>query len=342
MGDDPGKWSRTLIEAAKKREAGVERDFRDYGPERKLEVMEAAKEWVAQFTVAIGTSGMARNSNQVNDLAPSSGVVIRQHGNTYGVLTAGHVLKRGDNSSDSTSVALLTPPRYQDDDTMGTDLSRRPCTVVGFDNDTQMGPDIAIIPLKSAEMEFLDSRGINAYNLDKERWSDKDKEKLGEMNPWFLSIIYGIRFEASQILHSHTDGSSGSLAIVATNTTVDVDREIGGYDYLELPAEKTKYSYPTHWDEALPGKAAEEIEHLFNKGVTTQVWGGTSGAGVWNVVIGTTQDGQPDGRVLAELAGICFYANPDKGCVVAHGTKSITKIASSHIENEALRYHNLL
>ena len=32
--------------------------------------------------------------------------------------------------------------------------------------------------------------------------------------------------------------------------------------------------------------------------------------------------------------------NPDKGCIIAHGTKSITKIVASQIEKEALRYHS--
>ena len=161
-------------------------------------------------------------------------------------------------------------------------------------------------------METLDAWGINAYNLEKERWSDKDKAKLGEMNPWFLSIINGVRCKASQILCGHSDGNRGSLAIVATNTKVDVGREKTGYDYLDLPAETTKYSYPTHWKETPPGTAAEEIEYLFNKGVTRQVWGGTSGAGVWKIAIGSDQNGRPDGKVLGELAGICFYANRTK------------------------------
>ena len=83
--------------------------------------------------------------------------------------------------------------------------------------------------------------------------------------------------------------------------------------------------------EPLPGKAAEEIESLHYEGVTAEAWGGTSGAGVWNLALGTNADGRPDGQVLAELAGICFYANPDKGCVIAHGSKSISKIAMSHM-----------
>ena len=341
MGFDPGKWSRTLIEAAKKRPSGVVQNLGDFGPETAAEVMEAAREWAAQFTVVIGKSGMVRNSKQAKDIVPGSGVVIRQNGNAYGVLTAAHVLRRGDNTSDSARVTLLTPPRNSDDDTLIIDLPSRPCTVVGFDNDTEEGPDIAIIPLESREVGILDARGIIAYNLDKVRRSDKDMAKLGNY-PWLLSIINGVRCEASQIMYGHTDGSRGKLAIVATNTKVDVAKEKDGYDYLDLPAKTTEFSYPTHWNETPPGTAAEEIEHLFNQGVTRQVWGGTSGSGVWNMAIGSNQNGRPDGTVLGELAGICFYANPDKGCIVAHGNKSITKIAASHIENEALRYHNLL
>ena len=308
-------------------------NFGDHRQETKMEVMEAAREWAAQFTVVIGTTGMVQNSKQAKDIVPGSGVVIQQHDNAYGVLTAGHVLRRGDNTSDSASVTLLTPPKHQDDDTMGIDLQSRPCTVVGFDNDTEEGPDIAIIPLESREVGILDARGIIAYNLDKVRWSDKDIAKLGE-NPWDLSIINGVRCEASQIIYGHTDGSSGSLAMIATNTKIDVVMEKDGYDYIELPAERTEFSYPINWKEKPPGTAAAEIEHLFNQGVTKQVWGGTSGAGVWKMAIGSTQNGRPNGRVLGELVGICFYANPMKGCIVTHGTKSITKIAASHIENE--------
>ena len=53
-----------------------------------------------------------------------------------------------------------------------------------------------------------------------------------------------------------------------------------------------------------------------------------SGAGVWNL-----ESGQPEGGVLGELAGICFYANPEKGCIIAHGPKSIRKIAAKHFES---------
>lgn len=107
--------------------------------------------------------------------------------------------------------------------------------------------------------------------------------------------------------------------------------ERNGRDYLELPSETSDFSFPTHWKNDLPGTAADEIESLYDEGVTRRVWACTSGAGVWNLAVGTGENGLPDGRVIAQLAGICFFTAPDKGCVIAHGTKSIARIAASHV-----------
>ena len=331
----PGKWSEALVEVAKT--PGVEHSFVDYGKDTAAEVMAMAQQWVTRFTVVIGTTGMVRNSKQAKDITPGSGVVVRLDANTFGVLTAAHVLRRSDNTKDNVAVTVLAPPADPNraGDTLAIDLSPRPCTVVGFDNETAEGPDIAIIPLDIGEMGTLERWGIVAYNLSKERWSDEDKAKLREMNPWLFSIINGVRCEASQIVFGHTHGRRGSLAIVATNTQVPVAKERDAYDYLELPSETTVHSYPTHWQEELPGTAAAEIEELHDEGVTRRVWGGTSGAGAWNLAVGTTPNGLPNGKVFAELTGICFYANPDKGCIIAHGTESIKKIVATHIEKES-------
>ena len=338
----PGKWSEQLLEAAKTERAAVELSLGDYGEETAAEVMATAQEWVSRFTVVIGTAGMAKNSKDARDITPGSGVLVQLNGDMFGVLTAGHVLRRGDNTRDGASVAILTPPRSrkQGADVMGIDLSRRRCTVNGFENESEEGPDIAIIPLANEEWRTLDGWGMVAYNLEKNRWTCEEKAEIREMKPWILSIINGVRYKASQIVYGHTDGSRGSLAIVATNTRVEVAAERAGHDYLELPSETTEHSYPTHWKNGLPGTAAQEIEELHHEGVTRRAWGGTSGAGVWNLAIGTTESGLPNGRVLAELAGICFYANPNKGCIVAHGTKSITSIAAQHLEKQALLYHS--
>ena len=339
MAPGPGNWSRMLIEAITNGSTGAVQNFAELGQTIASEVMKTAQEWVGQFTVVIGTTGKAHDFAQAKEIRPCSGVVIRQRGNTYGVLTAGHVLKRNRNTSDDAQVTLLTPSRTRNGEVMMLPLPPRRCIVDGFDNETEDGPDIAIIPLEGGEMDALDAWGITAYNLDKERWSDQDTARLGKA-PCLLSVINGVRYEASQIIDSHTDRRAGALAFVATNTRTDVVREKDGFDYLELPSEFTENSHPIHWKETPPGTAAKEIEQLFNEGVTGKVWGGTSGAGVWNVAIGSNETGYPDGVVLAELAGICFYANPDKGCIVAHGTKSITTIAARHIEMAALRYHS--
>ena len=338
----PDDWSKALFEAANTGAMHEVQSLGDFGEETAAEVMGSAQKWATQFTVVIGTTGTVKNSKQATDMTPGSGVVVQLHSNIYGVLTAGHVLRRGDNARNNAGVTVLAPSSHgkPGEDIMAIDLSPRPCTVTGFDNQIEDGPDIAIIPLTSGEMSILDKWGIIAYNLTKERWPDENRAKLERMNPWRISIINGVRCEASKIVYGNTDGTRGSLAIVATNTLVEVSKEKDGYDYLELPSETTEHSYPTHWKETLPGTAAEEIEYLHDKGVTSRAWGGISGAGVWNLAIGTTQSGLPNGRVFGELAGICFYANPDKGCIIAHGTKSITKIAENHIEKEALRYHN--
>lgn len=338
----PGPWAERLIEATQA-ESGL-RPLRDYGEDTIMEVMSVAQKWISRFTVVICTTGTTQNSKLARDITPGSGVVVQLGNNTFGVLTAGHVLKRGDNTNDNVSVTVLALPRHQRQggDAMGIGLQPRPCTVVGFDNRREEGPDIAIIPLESEEMSALDSWGVIAYNLDRRRWSDEDVARVRETNPCLCAIINGVRCKASEIVYGHTDGTHGSLVTMATNTRVDDAQEKDGWDYLELPSETTEHSFPTRWKEPLPGTAAQEIRELHEHGVTKQAWGGTSGAGVWNLAIGTTQTGQPDGTVLGELAGVCFYASPDKGCIIAHGKSSIAKIATSHIEREALRYHNML
>ena len=340
MNFGPGKWSERLTDQAREPTSVAEHHLGDYGEETAAEVLAAAQEWVSRCTVVIGTAGLANVSTDLTDLAPGSGVLIQLNDDAYGVLTAAHVLRRGDNTKSVGSVTLLVPPRsrQQDGDVMRIDLSSRPYSVDGFDNDSEAGPDIAIIPLKNDEWNVLDGWGMVAYNLLKDRWSEIKMTDIMQSNPWMLSIINGLRFEASNIVHGHTDGSIGSLAIVATNTRVEVVEERGDHDYLELPSEITEFSHPTHWKNELPGTAAKEIEDLHGEGVTRRVWGGTSGAGVWNVVIGTEENGLPNGVVLAELAGICFFANPDKGCIIAHGTKSISSIAARILEGEVLHH----
>lgn len=331
----PGKWSESLLDGALVREGDVVHNFEHYGKETVNKVTAAAQEKVSQFTVVIGNAEIAEDSKDVQDLVPSTGVFVQLSGNLYGVLTAGHVLRRGDNTKYSASVTIFAPPtsRKLGEDVKAINLLSRPCTVFGFCNETEDGPDIAIIPLKEGERRILDKWGMVAYNIDKERWSEKDKKEIKDMNPWLFSVINGVRYEASRIVYGQSDESRGSLAIMATNTRIEEVAERGGFDYLELPSETTKHSYRTHWRNQLPGTAAQEIESLYDEGVTRRVWGGTSGAGVWNLAIGTTENGLPNGKVFAELAGICFYANPDKGCIIAHGKESIMKVKARHIES---------
>ena len=94
----PRKWSERLFEGAKTGAADTEHSLGDYGEETAAAAMGVAQEWVSRFTVVIGTTGIVKISKEVRDITPGSGVIVRLNGQMYGVLTAGHVLRRGENT----------------------------------------------------------------------------------------------------------------------------------------------------------------------------------------------------------------------------------------------------
>ena len=122
------------------------------------------------------------NSKQAMDITPGSGVVVQLHSDLFGVLTAGHVLRRGDNTRDNAGVTVLalSSHRKRGEDIMTIDLSPRTCTVAGFNNQTEDGPDIAIIPLKSGEMSTLEKWGVIAYNLTRNDGQTRTRQNLGK------------------------------------------------------------------------------------------------------------------------------------------------------------------
>ena len=339
MKRNPGNWSEQLFKKPLEGATNVERNLGVCGEETMNAIMAIAQERVSQYTVIIGTAGLAKDCKDLSLMQPGSGVFVQLNRGVYGILTAGHVLRRDNNTESKVSLSILVSPsnRQPCDDVMRIDLPYRPCTVDGFDNKLEEGPDIAIIPLETSEWMTLDKWGMVAYNVEKNRWSEEEKSELETMQWSCLSIINGIRYEASQIIYSHTDRSKGSLVMMATNTQVEEATDRGEHDYLELPSELTEYSYPTHWKSELPSAAAKKIERFHVEGVTQRAWAGTSGAGVWNLAVRTDENGKPNGRVLAELAGICYFANEKKGCIIAHGKKSIRKIALRHVESYRLR-----
>ena len=339
----PGNWCEELLGGEQLSAVGRADTFHGYGEEVASEVLAKAQEWVSSSSVIIVTFGKRTNSNHEPAVTAGSGVIVQLGGGIYGLLTAAHVLSAGENRNDRAKVKLFARPRNwpHAGGIKPINLSPRSCTGVGFGNKKEKGPDLAVVPLSSEEWTRLEGMGLVAYNLDRPRWTDDDKAKLREMKPWCVSVISGLRFEASRIVQRHTDGNRLPLAVIATTTRVEGGGERGGYDFLELDSEASKDAYPTHWKSGVPGTAAEEIEQLHDDGVTRNAWGGTSGAGVWNLAIGTDGSGKPEGGVIGELAGICYYASPEKGCIIAHGPKSIRKIAAKHFESiEAHRVHS--
>ena len=109
----PGQWSEKLFDRANIRAVDSIQSLGDFGPELAAEVMATAQDWVSSFTVVVGTSGIEKNCRQVRSMTPATGVIVRLHGDMYGVLTAGHVLNRGENTSKSAAMTILAPPKDQ-------------------------------------------------------------------------------------------------------------------------------------------------------------------------------------------------------------------------------------
>ena len=328
----PGKWCEPLLEIAKSSKDGSVESIGHYGPEVTTKVLMAAQDWVTKFTVSLGVIDTGGGVERFRNSLLGSGVAVRFQGHRHGVLTAGHVLNREGHTPLAVGTTVVFPSMKRDQLLRdgSINLTPRPCTAFGFDNESEEGPDIAILPLTDREWSAFDRAGMVAYNLDKERWSASDKKRIGAMNPCFLSVISGMRNSASQIVQDYRDEDTKSIVVTTSDTTVNVAAERDGFDYLELPSQATKFSHPTRWRSEMPIEASEKVEKLVHERVTPDVWSGISGAGVWNLAIGTDKESMPNGEAIGELAGICFYASPEKGCIIAHGTKSIGKIAATH------------
>jgi len=62
---------------------------------------------------------------------------------------------------------------------------------------------------------------------------------------------------------------------------------------------------------------------------------GMSGCGFWQLIIGLKPDMQPTGEVIGALAGVCFYADPDRMVLIGNGPKAIEQIRQVHVSNQA-------
>ena len=108
----------------------------DLGKETANEVMAKAQKEVSSFSVIIATTGEVGSGKPLRAMNPGSGVIVQFRGNMYGILTAGHVLKWGNDTSNCAGVTILACP--QDWDHGGVikciGLPPRACTVDGFHN----------------------------------------------------------------------------------------------------------------------------------------------------------------------------------------------------------------
>ena len=151
----PGNWCEELLGGEQLSAVGRADTFAGYGEEVASEVLAKAQEWVSSSSVIIVTFGKGRNSNHEPEVTAGSGVIVQLGGGIYGLLTAAHVLSQGENRKDRAEVTLFARPRNwpHAGGIEPINLPPRSCTGVGFGNNKEKGPDLAIFPLASEETD---------------------------------------------------------------------------------------------------------------------------------------------------------------------------------------------
>lgn len=307
------------------------------------EAQRLAQDRVSSFTMFLFSEADFGGSDPLGRMRPASGVLVRVNG-MHGILTAAHVLRRDNNTPQSVEVTVSGVAKGCNKHERGKErlvpvtLTPRRVIAEGFWNKWEQGPDLAILPIYPAEMEqFKNQRqGLVAYNLQKEHLT---REVVAGLRPSvrFFALVDGFGNAATRTVrkHTHPKGAGQDLRMtrMAFFTQIHEDEacQRDGHDYLDIPAVLEDTAPPAQWEYKLPGRAAEEIEvERRRAGAAQEMWAGMSGAGVWKIAMKIDAEGRPTGEPLAELAGIVFYAQEEKGCLIAHGSGSIERMASAY------------
>ena len=342
----PGDWHKQLVPA------GMQ-DLTDSDSPEALalgkggpvaeEAQRLAQDRVSSFTMFLFSESEFGGSDPLGRMRPASGVLVRVNG-MHGILTAAHVLRRDNNTPQSVEVTVSGVAKGWNKHERGQErlmpvkLTPRKVIAAGFKNEREEGPDLAILPIYPAEMEqFKNQRqGLVAYNLRKKHLTC---ETVAGLRPTvrFFSLVDGFNNAASQTVRKHTRpkgaGQDLRMSRMAFFTQIHEAEacQRDGHDYLDIPAVLEDTAPPAQWEYKLPGTAAEEIEAARRRSAATrEVWAGMSGAGVWKIAMKIDGEGRPTGDTLAELAGIVFYSQEEKGCLIAHGSGSIERMASAY------------
>lgn len=154
----------------------------------------------------------------------------------------------------------------------------------------QWGPDLVLIGLSELDTSDLKARGKAFFSLDTPRM---DSEA-----PWW-ALIGTILAEVPRPTATGLD-----LPMHLYPSPIAARLELGGFDYLEVPAH-------------------------FRSGERPASYGGVSGSGLWRFGMKRSHDGSAAWDESISLEGVAFheiYDTPEKpGVIRCHGRKSIER-----------------
>ena len=308
--------------------------------EQSKAIVQVGLRYISQHAVALITktdlSTSVSKEETLKKMRPASGIIVRAETDSYGILTAAHVMKRGGNTKDLAGITVCAAAIVNGEEEQRTKritLEPREFTQIGFDNEGPDGPDLAIIPLQLEEWNTLkDYCRMEAFDLRENQFPTNPVEAPGPSCAG-IELVVGFRDKVSRIRNAHN--TSDGLVRLGAYTLMSLFEDRGcqdGYDITHAHVEGTGKDIIRCWpDENL----RREMEVLEEEGATKVAMAGMSGCGFWRLIIGLKPDMQPTGKVIGTLAGVCFYADPDGMALIGNGPKAIEQIRQAHASNHA-------
>ena len=308
--------------------------------EQTSAIVQAGLRYISKRAVALITetdfSTSVSKEETLKRMRPASGMIVRADTDSYGILTAAHVLKREGNTKDLAGITVCAAAIVNGEEEQRTKritLTPREITQIGFDNEDPDGPDLAIIPLQLEEWNTLkDYCRMEAFDLRENQFPTNPDKAPGPPRAC-IELVVGNRYEVSRIRNAHN--ASDGMVRLGYYTLMSSFEDRGcqdGYDITHAHVEGTGKDIIRCWpDENL----RREMEVLEEEGATKDAMAGMSGCGFWRLIIGLKPDMQPTGKVIGTLAGVCFYADPDGMALIGNGPKAIEQVRQAHTSNQA-------
>ena len=299
-----------------------------FSEEEIHDVVNEVRRQLTRHCVLLGDPKGLRNGGNPQTLAAGTGTFAKNWRGDYGIITAAHVLRRHDNTAEGGEIAIVCPSEEGGAEDVLARYDRWRWRTRGFENTGRDGPDIAWIPLTAGDVKLLRTEGgktPHPIGWDRE---EERREETRQRDGYPVSVALGARQAATDIRDEQAEKAGAmKMSLTCVHSEIWDDGDTGDEDYVVLEAEWTGQSLPARWD----GKSTEQelaaLQALDREPVTRRAWAGMSGGGFWNVKMYTNQHGELTGEYMAVLAGVCFYADADRGVLRGHGTRSIDGIA---------------